>query len=263
MLDPATLTLDAVRERLKIFQDPRFRFDPEPHEYWLGDRLLKSATGVVKEFHEPFNAAEQAPRTAAKTGQTVAEVLADWERAGWVGSRMHEYIEWFYDGLIQNGYYHEDSEVALRSRKFRDLQTKRLTDFVAVGQEIRMFHEASGLSGTLDFLGWHVPTRRLWVLDWKSSKVINTDAVQSRYDRYMYQPFTDVKCNQHNEYSMQICIYRLFLAAVGIPTEGGVIVHIPTGLQPWKLFPAKDYRDRLRFLFDPLPETPQLVLAAA
>lgn len=77
MLDPATLTLDAVRERLKIFQDPRFRFDPEPHEYWLGDRLLKSATTWLKQYKEPFYSAEIAPKVAARTGQTTEEVLAE------------------------------------------------------------------------------------------------------------------------------------------------------------------------------------------
>lgn len=255
-LDAATLTIEQVRERLRVFDDPRFRFDAGPHEYWLGKRRLTSATSLVKKFSKPFNKNLQAPLTAAKTGQTVAQVLAEWERSGWVGSRLHEYIEWWYDGKVSEGYYHEDPEVALRSRKFREFQHERLGNYQAVGQEIRMFHvppesvddpSAGGLSGTLDFLGWHVPSQRLYVLDWKSSKKITTDK-EGGYGN-LFAPFEDVKKNEYNEYSLQISIYRIFLELIGIPTAGGAIVHLPANEEPACLYPAKDFRDRLRYLF--------------
>jgi hypothetical protein len=247
MLDEATLTVEKVRERLEVFKDPRFRFDPEPHEYWLGDRLLTSATGLVKKFHKPFIAADQAPFTARKLGWTVEEVLADWDLSGWIGSRMHEYIEWYYDGLVPDGYYHEDPEVALRCRKFHVIRQARLQDFIPVGQEIRMFYEAAGLSGTLDFLGLHKPTGKLWVLDWKSNKHFSTDTDKA-YDNF-YEPFSELAVNKLNEYSMQTSVYRIFLESIGIPTVGACLIHIPTGEQPPKLYPAKDFRERLRFLF--------------
>jgi ATP-dependent exoDNAse (exonuclease V) beta subunit len=262
-LDEATLTLEQVRDRLSVFADPRFRFDAGPHAYWLGKRRLTSATSLVGKYHKPFNAALQAPRTAAKRGVSVAEILAEWRYAAVMGSATHDYLEHEYPLWYAGAHnvlhvpYPEDAEVTHRIRKFQRLRELRLLDLEPIGQEIRMFwtppgweedEEAKGgLSGTLDLLCWHHPTQRLYVADYKTSKVINTDA-DPHYEMF-YAPFQDLKVNQLNEYSLQTSVYRMFLASIGIPTAGAFIIHLPPHAEPAQIIKCRDFTERLRFIF--------------
>lgn len=233
-----------LTERLQRFADPRFRFEAEQHEYYLGERLLTHFSEWIKAYKEAFDREAQAPRTAAKRGCSVEEVLAEWERSQWIGTKTHEFIEAYYQDA--NASCAPDTEVLLRCQKFLALHHGRLKDFLPVAQELRLFHEPSGLCGTLDFLGWHVPTQQLYVLDWKTNSRITTD--QDRIWRMMKGPFSDLGEHEHNTYSLQISLYRLLLDEAGIPTAGGAIVHLPTGSQPGNIIQAIDYRARLRQL---------------
>ena len=233
-----------VKDRLAYFADPRFTFDPEPHEYRLGDRLMTSCTTWLKDYKQPFDAAGIARSLSLRRGCTDQEILAEWEHAGWVGTKMHEYIEDHYNGRDNSLPKHPD--VALRCEKFLAFKAARLLNYEPVGQEIRLFHEPSGLCGTLDFLTWHPGVEQLYIFDWKSSKKIGTDQ-DSQY-RKMYGPFADLWDHELNVYSLQISLYRLMLEAQFIPTAGGAIVWLPGGETMPKIIPAIDFRDRLRDL---------------
>lgn len=231
-----------IAERLRHFQTPDFTFDLEPHEYRLGDRVLTSCTSWLKKFKEPFDAVSIAESLSQRRGCSPAEILAEWERAGWVGTKMHEFIEDHYNGIThQLGY---DPEVDLRCAKFLDFKAGRLQSYEPVGQEVRVFHEASGICGTLDLLAWHPGVEQLYVIDWKSSRKIGND--QDNQYRKMYGPFADLWDHEHNVYSLQISLYRLMLEAQFIPTAGGAIGWLPGGDTPAKLIPAIDFRERLR-----------------
>ena len=235
---------DRIQQRLLVFADPRFRFEAEAHEYYLGERLLTHFSEWIKQHKETFDAQAQAPRTAAKRGVSVEQVLAEWDRSQWVGTQTHEFIEAYYQDA--NAACAHDNDVLLRCQKFLALHKGRLKDFLPVAQELRLFHEPTGLCGTLDFLGWHEPTQQLYVLDWKTNKAINTD--QDTIWRMMWGPFEDLADHEHNVYSLQISLYRLLLEEAGIPTGGGAIVHLPPGQASAHIYQAIDYRRRLREL---------------
>ena len=116
-----------IKDRLAYFADPRFGFDPEPHEY----RLLTSCTNWVKQYKRPFNATSIAHSLSLRRGCTDQEILAEWERAGWVGTRTHEFIEKYYNHSTQlTG--EEDPEVHLRCEKFLTLHFARLYRFASI-----------------------------------------------------------------------------------------------------------------------------------
>lgn len=142
--------------------------------------------------------------------------------------------------------YCGDGEVSLRCLKFLEIANSRLQCFEPIGQEIRMFHEASGLCGTLDFLAYHKERKEYWVVDWKSNKVIRTD--NDRCYGNMLGEFSDLKDNEHNVYSLQISLYRLFLKSVGITTAGGIIVHLPTNTTPPAIYKTIDHTHRISTL---------------
>ena len=121
-----------IAERLAYFADPRFTFDAGPHEYRLGERVLTSCTSWLKDYKEPFDAARIARSLALRRGCSDQEILAEWERAGWVGTWTHEFIEHYYNG--RPGYTErDDAEVQLRYGKFLQLHAARLHAFEPVG----------------------------------------------------------------------------------------------------------------------------------
>ena len=232
-----------ILERLQVFADPRLRFEEEAHEYYLADRKLINWSTWIKDYKEPFDRAGQAPRTAAKRGISVEAVLAEWDRSEWVGTQVHAFIESYYQDA-GSAVCEPDDEVLLRCQKFQAVRASRLRDFVPVAQELRIFHEPTGLCGTLDFLGWHEPTEQLYVLDWKTNKAINTD--RDPIWRMLDGPFRDLGDHEHNVYSLQISLYRILLEEAGISTAGGAIVHLPPGPGSPHVYQAIDYRSRLR-----------------
>ncbi|RZK32818.1 MAG: hypothetical protein EOO63_00070 [Hymenobacter sp.] len=236
---------DWIKERLQVFADPRFRFEAEPHHYFLGERQLTSFSTWIKDYKQEFDREAQAPRTAAKRGLTVQQVLAEWDRSQWVGTKTHEFIEAYYQAPA-TAVWEPDKEVQLRCQKFLGLHAGRLQEFVPVAQELRIFDEATGLCGTLDFLGWHLPTQQLYVLDWKTNKAINSD--RDPIWRMLRGPFSDLADHEHNVYSLQISLYRILLEQAGIPTAGGAIVHLPAGRQAANIYQALDYRSRINSL---------------
>ena len=231
-----------IIDRLHVFADPRFRFDEDAHVYWLGERQLTNWSTWIKDYKQAFDREAQAPRTAERRGISVEAVLAEWDRSEWVGTMTHAYIEAAYQGPDAEPY--DDLEVRNRCAKFERLRAGRLHDFVPVAQELRIFHEPTGLCGTLDFLGWHTPTQQLYVLDWKTNKAINTD--RDPIWRMLSGPFNDLGDHEHNVYSLQISLYRILLEEAGITTAGGAIVHLPPGPGAPHVYQAIDYRTRLR-----------------
>ncbi|GAC1603558.1 MAG: hypothetical protein NVS3B25_32340 [Hymenobacter sp.] len=245
VVEPAPAVPAWIGERLAYFQTPDFVFDPEPHTYTLRGRELQSATSWLKQYTEPFIPEERAPVSAARAGCSVDEILAKWEHNRWVGTRTHEHIENFYNGFPSIG-TEIDPEVQLRYGKFLALHHKRLHAFTPIGQEIRVFHEAAGICGTLDYLAWHKEKQEPWCLDWKATKDLGND--QTDNYRRMRGPFADLWDHKLNVYSLQISLYRLMLEAQFIPTAGGAICWLPGGDTPAQVIPALDYRQRLRAL---------------
>ena len=243
-----TATLD---EKLAVFKDPRFRFEPGPHRYFLGERELTSATSWLKQFSEPFMREERAAAMEAKYGNPAQHYLDEWDRAADIGTKTHQFIEDYYNhqlglAISPPPLLHGDGEISLRALKFLELATGRLVDLEPVGQELRLFNEAWGVCGTLDFLARHKPSGKLFIVDWKTSKKIATD--QDKIWRNLKGPFADLADHEHNKYSLQISLYRVILEEAGIETAGGAIAWLPTGTTAPALVPAIDYRARVRAL---------------
>jgi hypothetical protein len=258
-----------LEEKLLAFADPRFCFEPDEHRYFFGGRELTSATVWLERFKDPFNRVEQAALAAARYGRPAEEFLAVWDRAADIGTKTHKFIERYYDyqrGLLATppDLLFGDGEVSLRCLKFLELASKRLANYEAVAQELRLFYtppnwrgtskrprrwprrkrrEAEGWCGTLDMLARHTPSGKLYVIDWKTSKKVERECGQPWRLKGV---FSDLTKHEHNLYSLQISFYRVLLELGGIETAGGAIGWLPTGTTAPELIPAIDYRARVR-----------------
>lgn len=250
----------ALEEKLLRFADPRFRFEPVEHRYFLGERELVGASAWLDRYKNPFIRENIGPGVAASRGCSLEEVYAEWDRAPIIGTKTHSFIEGHYDyqrQLISSPpeLFTGDGEVTLRCLKFLDLAGGRLANYEPVAQELRMFYVPpgweqdeefvlEGYCGTADLLARHKPSGKLYLLDWKTSKKIDrqTDKIWG----YLKKDFSDLAKHEHNIYSLQISFYRVLLETAGIETAGGAIGWLPTGKTPAELIPAIDYRERVR-----------------
>ncbi|MDF7815281.1 hypothetical protein [Hymenobacter sp. YC55] len=265
-----------LEEKLLAFADPRFRFEPTEHRYFFGRRELTGASAWLEQFKDSFNREERAASCAAMSGRPAQEYLAEWNRAADIGTKTHAFIERHYDyqrGLLSTppDLFSKDGEVSLRCLKFLSLAGKRLANYEAVAQELRLFYtppswrgtprrgrrwlrrkrkEEQGWCGTLDMLARHKPSGKLYVIDWKTSKKIGRE--RDRQPWRLKGVFSDLGKHEHNLYSLQISFYRVLLELAGIETSGGAIGWLPTGSTEPELIPAIDYRSRVRPLLLPI-----------
>lgn len=237
-----TLAPTWIAERLKFFADPLFTFDEKAHLYAYCKTGLTSITTWFKDYTEPFIQQERAEISAYYRGCTVQEILDEWEFSRTLGTVVHKFIEDYLTAFprVELISYPVIGEMRHRSQKFHVFAQTHLQDFIPISLELRIFLLSLGLAGTLDALLWHVPTQTLWVFDWKTNGKILTDKTK-RNSRYLNAPFLGFFDHEHNKYSIQISWYRRILAAHGIKTAGGVIVHIPPGDEPAYMLKARDF----------------------
>lgn len=238
-----------ITDRLAALRaDTRFRFEADTHQYFLGMRLLTHFSEWAKDYKTPFDEAGQALRMAREQNCEPQLFLDQWKHSREViGTGSHDYIQQFITSGGQAATEHADGEVQRRCAKFRDVYRERLNlNFLHVASEQPIFDEATGYCGTPDWLAWHVSQQGLWVLDWKTNKRFarTGDTVWRRLLKF----FADLPDQEQTYYSIQISFYRVLLERLGIPTQGGAIVWLPPGSARAEIFPAHDYRDRLRTL---------------
>jgi hypothetical protein len=249
--DSRAFALDVLKKLHNAFGSSDFRFDPEPHEYYLGDTKLTSATTFIKRFEHEFDREAQLPKSAAKRKMTVEELGAEWDatrdRACELGSAVHDKIEYTYRGKLNESDLHEDEEVNARFYEFLKLRSTRLNTLIPLALEARMYIEKWGLSGTLDALFLLGDTLQLFVGDWKTNGEFTTE------DDYAFnmlkEPFSRYKQCKLTIYSIQVSLYRIFLEEANIFTEGAFLCHIPPKGEA-VIYKAKDFRPQLRKYLD-------------
>lgn len=250
-----------IEEKLKHFDDPLFVFDPKEHAYTYDGVKLDSVTRFISRFKEEFQRDYWAERKARERGITTEEILAEWQEKGDVaniiGTAVHEWIENFWEtrkiNEIPEHYDSPDDEVKKRCLKFLDIYNSKLKSFVPLKSELKLFSKKWRLAGTVDqpLLYWDKKLNKVLLVigDWKTNKEFKDDEhPKGRYQK-LYRPFNELYANHHNEYSIQISLYRLLLEEVGIETHSGFLCHIgPNG--PAKLYPVKDLREVLKIYLD-------------
>jgi len=245
--------------KFKVFDDPMFKFNEEAHEYTYtcdktGDvlQIFKSVTGFKEQFKEPFKSREVAENLSESNplyGLPVDDILKKWKEKGTnaakLGTKVHEWIENFYKENEQQ-YDLKDDEFINRITKFKKIYEKRLFKLKSIFQEKRIFSRKWGLAGTLDGC-FETESCKLMIGDYKTNKELTTDEDYRGRSKKLLYPFEDMWDNKHNEFSIQLSLYRLIVEEeTGIDIGEGFIVWIPPGKIDCKIFRVKDLRDRLR-----------------
>lgn len=240
------------QKKLDIFKDPKFIFNESAHTYHFEGVKYDSVTTYLKKFKVPFDREYWANRKADERGVDVSVIKAEWQEkadvANALGTKVHKWIEDYWTGLDPE--MPEEDEVRSRVEKFMSLKEERFGDLVPLESELKVFSKKWRLAGTVDqpFLMWDKKEEKLLFLigDWKTNKEFKDDKHPKGRFKKLLHPFADLYENSHNEYSIQISLYRLIIEEeTGLETHGGFLCHIGPQDKP-KLYPVKDLRERLK-----------------
>ena len=189
--------------------DSRIDFDESSHTYYLDGRKLQgSSTGFIHSYFNEFDAddAIQKMRNGKKWnedhmyfGWTDEQIKADWERnrddSASRGTRMHELIEWFYNGLVTKVQlkHMADKHGMTELLQFIDFENSMIEQIdpktnsnidssftlIPFRTELRVFYEPPGqphltLAGSVDMLFYECSALArsdldLVLCDWKRS----------------------------------------------------------------------------------------------
>ena len=246
-------TLDI--SKFEIFNDPLFKFNEEKHEYTYhcentgkSIQTFKSVSGFADNFKEPFDnrrVAENLSPSNPLYGLPVEDILKEWklngQRAADLGTEVHEWIENFYKNRVELDV--SSDEVQTRVDNFKIFHQSRLHKLKPVFQEKKVFSRKWGYAGTIDSI--FEIDGKLLIGDWKTNKKFTTDSDFYGTKKRMHPPFEDVWENKHNEYSMQVSLYRLIVEEeTGLELNDGFLLWIPNS--ECKIYKVKDFRDRIR-----------------
>lgn len=245
-----------IEDRLSTFSDSNFVFEEGAHIYKYSDIQFDSVTTLLKKFKEPFNRDYWIKEKARQRGVDPSVIENEWTEAGnkatKLGSRVHKWIEDFWSG--ENPELPEDPDLLERVNKFKGIYESKFKNLIPLKSELKIFSKKWRIAGTIDqpFLMWDESRNKMIFIigDWKTNKEFKSDDHPKGRYKKLLRPFNTLYENHHNEYSIQISMYRLILEEeLGIETESGFLVHIGPE-EPARIYPAKDLRGPLKMYLD-------------
>lgn len=245
-----------IEDILGTFSDPNFVFEEGAHVYKYRDIQFDSVTTLLKKFKEPFNRDYWIKEKARQRGVDPSVIANEWTEAGnkatKLGSKVHKWIEDFWSG--ENPELPEDPDLLERVNKFKEIYESKFRNLIPLKSELKIFSKKWRIAGTIDqpFLMWDESRNKMIFIigDWKTNKEFKSDDHPKGRYKKLLRPFNTLYENHHNEYSIQISMYRLILEEeLGIETESGFLVHIGPE-EPARIYPAKDLRGPLKMYLD-------------
>ena len=245
-----------IEREISKFSDPNFVFEEGSHTYRYRDIQFDSVTTFLKKFKEPFNRDYWIKEKARQRGVDPSVIENEWTEAGnkatSLGSRVHKWIEDFWSG--ENPELPEDADFLERVNKFKSIYELKFKNLIPLKSELKIFSRKWRIAGTIDqpFLMWDSSRNKMIFIigDWKTNKEFKHDEHPKGRYKKLLRPFNTLYENHHNEYSIQISLYRLILEEeLGIETESGFLVHIGPE-EPARIYPAKDLRGTLKMYLD-------------
>ncbi|CAG7580605.1 MAG: putative exonuclease [uncultured marine phage] len=252
------MTKEELLEKLEYYTNPNFSFNEKYHRYTYKSENFISVTTFLQKFHKPFDYNYWVKKKAEDEGITVEEKKAEWkylnDRANEIGSATHNWIENYYNGIVQE--LPVDMDVIDRINKFNIIYAEKLYKLTPIKFEQKLFSEQLKIAGMIDSLFLY--NGKVVIVDWKTNKEFTTDEhKKGRYEDLLH-PFDSYYKNHHNEYSIQISLYAYILGEIGIDVKGMYLCYIGPDKEdengniikrPAELHRVKDMRPELDLYF--------------
>jgi len=170
--------------------------DANTHTYYLDNEPMRySVTQLVSRFFPAFPARSIANKLAMKRNVSAETIMAEWKQTATDGSKLHEDIHLFLNGLQVNN----------PSQEFRNF-LHFLDDhphWNMIHSEHLVAHPQFKLAGSIDAV-FRDHEGNTHLVDWKrTSKCIDACS-----HKWAYPPLHHLKDNSFNKYSLQLNLYK-------------------------------------------------------
>jgi ATP-dependent exoDNAse (exonuclease V) beta subunit len=236
--------MEDVLNKLLVFDDPNFKFDPEEHKYTLDGEHFISVTQFISKFHKPFETDFWSKKKAEQAGVSQDEILKEWkalnDRANELGTATHNWIENYFNKIYQE--LPTDPDIIDRINKFNVAYAKWLHKMTPLKFEQRIFSRKWKIAGMMDALFYYNDC--VFILDWKTNKKFTHDEHEQGKFETLISPFDNYYKNHLNEYSIQVSLYKLILREIGINIKACYLLHIGPNSEA-QMYKAHDLSDLL------------------
>ena len=248
------------------------KFFAKNHKYTIGDQPAKtSVSGAIKKYEKPFDTQRVAGFVAKKNGQTINEVLKEWDYkrdySCHKGSEFHLFVENFLERKkitldkeafiafldINNIPYNESivvdyyNDMALLIKNFMNFYDWWKTDHMLLKSEFVIGDRETGLCGTIDNLSYNKVTKKFDIFDYKTNKEIKLE--NPRGDTLL-EPFTHLQSCELVKYSLQLWLYRLILEKNSPFEIGDAYIVWVAGTDDYQLIPVLDLKKEAQVILD-------------
>ena len=199
--------------------------DRDAHVYKLEnntDLEFISVTTFIDKFFEKFDAIAIAKKLVSNNRKymdmTVEELLQQWKESADYGTKVHEELE--------NFILHKTPLIEQKSiQGIQWLKSYLVKSNFKIFTEVIIYSEEIGISGTIDLLLLNQDTNEYVLMDWKTSKRIDTKSYQNK--RGIHPATEDVEDTKFNHYALQLSLYRYLLETYyGLKIYEHVVVHL-------------------------------------
>ena len=205
--------------------DNKITLEKESHTYKLEDNPninFISATTFIDQFFEKFDALAVAKKLVATNRRymdmTVEELLAQWRQSADYGTKVHEEIENF---ILHKTPVEESKSL----QGIQWLKSYVVKANFKIFTEVIIYSKEIGISGTIDLLLLNQDTNEYVLMDWKTSKRIDTKSYRNKMG--IHSATSDVEDTKFNHYALQLSLYRYLLEKYyGLKVYEHIIVHL-------------------------------------
>ena len=194
--------------RYEHVEDPNFEFI--------------SVTTFVDQFFKGFDAKKVAKKLIRKYSKysdyTVESLIKEWEETAKYGTYVHEEIE---NWIRYNSYPKEIKSI----NGINWLKNYKLKSEYKIFPEMIIYSKQLKIAGTIDVLALDKKTNQYDLIDWKTSKKIETSAFGGKVGT---KPATNTipDCN-YSHYTLQLSLYRYMLEEYyGLAIKNQFIAHL-------------------------------------
>jgi hypothetical protein len=254
----------SIFNELSVFN--RVTFVEKTHTYLIDDEITNSlsVTGVIKKFKPTFDVDLAASRVAKKRNVLVGTIKAEWEinnlLATTTGSIVHKYIENYYSNkkipidqtLISSVLGNEEKQKLLQNlptliSHFQSFY-KDYSDLLCARTELVVGDlDDTKICGMVDLLCYNKRTDSFEILDFKTNKKINTEAL---YNTQLKDPFRDMPDCEHTHYTIQLNTYKYIIEKyTNIKITGLKIVWLNVNNPTYIVFNIPDIQSRIKEVF--------------
>ena len=197
----------------------------ESHKYILStnpDLEFTSATTFISQFFEKFEAEKIAKKLVSVSpkymGMSVDEVLNMWKESANHGTIVHEELE---EHILNQSKLTEPKAI----QGMNWLNKYKMKSTFEVYPEVIIYSEELKISGTVDLLLFDKNSNQYIIMDWKTSKKIDTKSYKNK--RGILPASSNIQDTKFNHYALQLSLYRYLLEEYyNLKISQHLIVHL-------------------------------------